>query len=94
MNFEEILEGWKNHLFPPEKMKEYILEVSKERMEICTPCIFNSKNRKHSKLRLDEHCTICGCTLSAKTKCLSCCCPKEYWMCVITEQQEEEINTE
>jgi hypothetical protein len=33
----------------------------------------------------------CGCTLSAKTACLSCECPKQKWMPVVTNEQEQEI---
>jgi hypothetical protein len=29
--------------------------------------------------------------LSAKTKCLSCKCPIDKWLPVLTEEQEEEI---
>jgi len=43
---------------------------------------------------VDEHCVECGCTLSAKTKCLSCSCPLEQWKAVITETQEKEMNIE
>lgn len=77
-------------------MKEIIQKVSDERMIFCSPCEFNSKNCTDKlslmeSLRIDEHCVLCGCTLSAKTKCLSCECDVHKWDAVMTEQEEEEI---
>jgi hypothetical protein len=91
MKIKQIYEGWKNNLFPSSQLKEIIKEVSKERMSICDNCEFNSKF--HKTIRPDVHCIDCGCTLSAKTKCLSCDCPLENpkWKAVVTEQQEEEM---
>lgn len=93
MDFSQIYEGWRNHLFPPEEIKKLITEVSVERLSVCKDCRFNSKNRKRN-IRPDEHCVLCGCTLVAKTKCLSCSCPRNYWLAVLTLEEEEEINNE
>lgn len=90
LNFKEIFEGWRNHLIPPEHLRKQIAEVSKERLKICRTCPFHSS--KHNTIRLDEHCTDCGCPLQAKTKCLSCGCDQYYWDAVLTEEEEEEIN--
>ena len=94
INFEQIIEGWKNHLFPSSYMKEIIKKVSEERMAICEQCEFHSKF--HKTYRPDEHCIDCGCTLLAKTKCLSCECPLDEpkWEAVVTEEEEELINNE
>jgi hypothetical protein len=88
INFSQIYEGWKNNLFPAADMRDYIEEVSKERMAICEGCDFIST--KHKSIRPDVHCTDCGCMLSAKTKCLSCACPKNKWEAVIDSVEEEE----
>jgi len=69
-------------------MKEYIQQVGKERMSICEECEFIST--KHESVRPDVHCTDCGCTLAAKTKCLSCACPLNKWKAVVSSQEEEE----
>jgi hypothetical protein len=45
---------------------------------------------KHKTIRPDVHCTDCGCTLAAKTKCLSCQCPLEKWKAVMSDREEEE----
>jgi len=78
MSLGQIIEGWKNHLLPEERTKAYIEHVSAERMNICNECEHIST--KHNTIRLDVHCTNCGCTLSAKTKCLTCECPFKKWL--------------
>jgi len=45
-------------------------------------------------VRPDAHCTNCGCTLSAKTKCLSCSCPLNKWEAVLTDDEEEQFKTQ
>jgi len=75
MILKHLIEGWKNHLLPNEVEAKIIEQVSKERMSICDSCSYHSKN--HKTIRPDAHCTHCGCTLIAKTKCLSCECPLE-----------------
>ena len=87
------MEGWRNHLFPPEHLRELIEQVSCERMAICCECKWHSKYI--SSLRPDDHCTNCGCTLSAKTKCLSCECPLPIpkWNAVISQEEEDEIES-
>ena len=97
MSLSEIYEGWRNELIPPSHLKEQIQKVSNERFEICKVCEWNSVNRKRNEnyrtIRLDAHCTKCGCTISAKTKCLSCRCPlpSPKWKAVLSREMEEEI---
>jgi hypothetical protein len=88
INFSQIYEGWKNNLFPAKDMKDYIKQVGDERMAICEGCDLISI--KHTTVRPDVHCTECGCTLAAKTKCLSCACPLNKWKAVIASGDEEE----
>jgi len=93
IEFAHIYEGWRNHIIPPAHLKKAIKLVSRERMMICKGCEFNSRNKKdYHSVRIDEHCTDCGCTLSAKTKCLSCCCPMDYWTSVVSKEEEDRIN--
>ena|SRR6187455_2007555 len=98
MGLKQIFEGWRNHIHPPEYLKEKIEEVSSERMDICRGCPFNSINATaagtYSSIRRDEHCIECGCTLAAKTKCLSCKCPKDYWGAELTPEEEKTIDDE
>lgn len=94
--FSQIYEGWRNNLLPPKKLKQQINQVSKERMGICEKCTYHSEVRKkklgYKTIRTDVHCTHCGCTLSAKTKCLSCSCPLKLWKEVMTEEEEDKLN--
>lgn len=88
INFAQIYEGWRNNLVPPAELKTQIIEVGKERMKICLECEHHSMYHKTN--RPDDHCTQCGCTLSAKTKCLSCSCPLEKWMAVLANPELEQ----
>ena len=90
MNIQQIIEGWRNNLFPPEEKKKIIEEISAYRMDICDGCDFHSKHHS-TPIRPDVHCTKCGCTLAAKTKCLSCNCPENKWQAIsIPEENEKE----
>ena len=81
MSLKQIYEGWKNHLLPEERQKAFIEHVSNERLAICGACEEHSSNKKDYKtMRIDAHCAECGCTLSAKTKCLTCECPFKKWV--------------
>jgi transcription initiation factor IIE alpha subunit len=92
MGVKQMIEGWRNNIIPPEKLKDVIEDTSKERMNICNNCEYIST--KHTSIRLDVHCTNCGCTLSAKTKCLSCSCPLNKWKAIISYDQQKQINNE
>ena len=89
INVGEIYEGWKNKLLPDADMVEQIDLVGAERLAICDACPNHSKNHKH--IRPDEHCVSCGCTLSAKTKSLSCKCPIDKWGAVLNDEQQDLI---
>lgn len=76
----QIAEGWKNNLTPQAFLDEHVINTSTSRMDICNACEEHSSNKEgYSSMRLDAHCTDCGCTLSAKTKCLTCECPLKKW---------------
>ena len=78
MSLGQIYEGWKNHLLPEERNKAFIEYTSQTRIAICEEC--DKHSSKHKSVRPDAHCTECGCTLSAKTKCLTCECPLKKWL--------------
>ena len=95
INFSQVYEGWKNKLIPPADKKDFIELASNHRTDICLSCEHHSENKrkdpKFKTIRPDHHCAYCGCTLSAKTRCLSCRCPLDKWLEAITPEQEEEI---
>lgn len=86
----QIAEGWKNNLTPAHYLDPKVIEISNERMSICNTCEEHSSNKKeYTSLRPDAHCTNCGCTLSAKTKCLTCECPLKKWGAASTPTKDD-----
>lgn len=83
-------------MFPAPELKEQIEKVSASRMAICKGCTYHSEVRKqklnYKTIRPDVHCVHCGCTLSAKTRCMSCSCPINLWGEALSKEQEDEIN--
>mgnify|MGYP001594690488 CR=1 FL=1 len=54
---------------------------------ICKACPFNSNNAENYKSdRIDEHCIMCGCTITRKTAALTANCGID---CCNYESQEE-----
>jgi hypothetical protein len=98
-NIKQIVEGYRNKLFPPEHLKELIEHVAGERKAICDECPHNSSVAKREgrwvsvSPCLGEHCMQCGCCLDAKQKCLSCECPLHKWLAVSSEEENEEIKS-
>jgi hypothetical protein len=90
MSLNQIIEGWKNHLLPEERQKAFIEHVSSTRLAVCQDCEEHSSNKKdYTSIRIDAHCTNCGCTLSAKTKCLTCECPLKKWLSQLMPQEND-----
>jgi hypothetical protein len=86
----QIMEGWAHNLTPKQLLNQQVIDVSTERMLICNSCEEHSSNKKDYKtIRPDAHCTNCGCTLAAKTKCLTCECPLRKWMSAQTLTDNE-----
>lgn len=76
---KKIFEGFKNRLAPSSAKREDIEKMAAERLQICRQCPSNSTNNGYQGLRCDEHCTICGCNLAAKTRSPSSKCPIGKW---------------
>jgi len=91
MRLKEIYEGWRNKVVPPRALRDEIDRVGSYRARICNSCNFNSV--RHNTIRPDRHCILCGCTISAKVKCLSCSCPHDppFWRNEISEREEDII---
>lgn len=75
---KQISEGLKNSLIT----KDSIEEIAAKRNEICQNC----PHRKNDK------CGVCGCFIHLKTRCLSCECPKFFWLAEVDEKEEELID--
>jgi hypothetical protein len=81
-------------LIPPAHLKELIEKTAQERINICLTCprySANAKKKGYETIRPDIHCVECGCTLAAKTKCLSCECPLKKWEAHLTQEQEQQL---
>lgn len=89
MPLMDIYDGWKNHILPSRALKDEVKRIHTKRIAVCNECPHHSKH--HHSLRPDNHCTLCGCTLVAKTKCLSCKCPIDKWIEEIEESFEDTI---
>lgn len=77
-------------------MKEIIENTYQERIVICNSCDEDSENKKKTgwtTLRIDRHCTNCGCTTEAKLRCLSCECPIKKWTKLIEQEHEYKLKT-
>ncbi len=94
MQLSKIYEGWRNKLVPPAYLKNVIDTTVEKRMGVCKECPHYSENAKtegYNTVRRDIHCTNCGCTLSAKTACLSCECPLKKWEASLSYEQQQEL---
>lgn len=92
IDFKGLLEGAWNSVF----VKENIEKIAEERLEICKGCSHNSDHAKkfnnYKTIRPDFHCTLCGCDLHMKTRCLSCECPIKKWLVQVSEGDDALIN--
>jgi len=88
--WKEILEGWRNDLFPPEEIKEKIRLTQEQRLEICKSCPLNSTP---NKIRTISYCKDCGCPLKKKSACLHCECPQKKWLAELTEDEVKTLKT-
>lgn len=89
-NRELILEGIKNYLFTSDTIEQ----IAQERYTICqgcpsidligTSCLAPGSN---------PCCSNCGCSLKFKTRSLSSECPAGKWKALMTEEEEEKLNS-
>lgn len=68
---KEIAEGWANVVLQNHN------DIAELRLKICNSCEHHSKF--HNTIRLDDHCTKCGCTLIAKARSMESKCPIGKW---------------
>jgi len=87
-NRKQIMEGLKNSLL----RKSYIEAVAQDRYEICNKCDKKDNTGKECLVKGTQPCcSLCGCTLSMKTRALSSECPAGKWKALITEEDEDEL---
>jgi len=90
-NKGKILEGLKNKVFK----QEHIEEIYNERKSICDKCPnLNLKGDKCYAPGTQPCCGVCGCSLSLLLRSLSSECEDGRWDAVLTEEQEDELNSQ
>jgi len=87
-SIKQLVEGYKNDLFPAEELKDQIRATQAKRQEICKAC---PRNSSPGEINTFSHCKECGCVLKKKTACLSCSCPLEKWLFETTPDEDREL---
>lgn len=87
-NRKQIVEGITNTIIKD----EFVEHVSQLRMEICNECPDKDIEGKECVMSGTQPCcSICGCSLSFKTRALSTSCPAGKWDAVATEEEEDKL---
>lgn len=89
-NFSSIMEGIINSIIANDDV-EYI---SAERNDICKLCEHLDVEGKDCLVSGSQPCcSMCGCSLYFKTRSLSSECPAGKWKALMTEEEEEKLNS-
>jgi len=85
-----ILEGVFNYYFTRKKIER----IASYRSDICTTCpLIDLVGTKCEIPGTQPCCGDCGCSLKYKTRSMSSECPQGRWFAVMTEEEEDEINS-
>ena len=88
-NRKQIAEGIKNSII----RDQFVEEVAEDRMSICLNCPNIDKEGSNCLVpKTQPCCSLCGCSLSLKTRSLSSECPDDHWPALLTEEQEDELD--
>jgi len=88
-NKNQILEGIMNSVFK----KEHVEEVAKLRNAICNDCPdIDTKGTECLAPGTQPCCSLCGCSLTFKTRSMSAECPAGKWKSLMTEEEENVLN--
>jgi hypothetical protein len=89
-NRKQIMEGVKNSII----RDAFVEKVAEERRKICDDCIRKDDEGKSCVMPGTQPCcNLCGCSLSFKIRSLSSDCPDLRWHAVISEEDEDKLNT-
>jgi hypothetical protein len=84
------MEGVKNSII----RDAFVEKVAEERRKICDDCIRKDDEGKSCVMPGTQPCcNLCGCSLSFKIRSLSSDCPDLRWHAVISEEDEDKLNT-
>jgi len=89
-NRKQIMEGIKNSVI----RDAFVEKVAEERLKVCNNCIRKDNEGKSCVMPGTQPCcNLCGCSLSFKTRSLSSDCPDLRWTALITEEDEDKLDT-
>lgn len=71
---QEIFQGFKNLIFPNQKIEE----IAEKRLKICFECPIRTDN-KCDKNKSENNINGCGCFLNMKTRSPASKCPVNKW---------------
>lgn len=87
-NRKQIVEGITNTVIK----NEFVEHVSSLRMEICNECPEKDNIGDQCVMPGTQPCcSLCGCSLSFKTRALSTACPAKKWASIVSEKKEDEL---
>lgn len=88
-NRKQIIEGITNTVIKD----EFVENVSALRMEICNTCPdIDTIGKECLMPKTQPCCSLCGCSLSFKTRSLSTSCPSKKWASIISEKKEDVLD--
>jgi hypothetical protein len=89
-NRKQIIEGITNSIVKD----EFVEHVSELRMEICNVCPDKDIEGKECVMPGTQPCcSLCGCSLSFKTRSLSTSCPAKKWASIVSEKKEDQLDS-
>jgi hypothetical protein len=84
------MEGIKNSVI----RDEFVESIAEHRNEICNSCEhIDLKGKECAVPGTQPCCSLCGCSLKFKTRALSTECPDGRWFALITEEDEDKLDT-
>lgn len=85
-----ILEGLIGYYFLKKKHKK----IADYRLGVCKACpLFDTAGAKCLVSGTQPCCGSCGCSLNYKVNSMSSSCPEGYWDALMTEEEEDDLNT-
>lgn len=88
-NRKQIIEGITNTVIKD----QFVEHVSQLRMEICNTCPDKDIEGEECVMPGTQPCcSLCGCSLSFKTRALSTACPAKKWASIVSEKKEDELD--
>lgn len=85
-NKNQIMEGIVNSIFKDSDVED----IANERKKICDSCLhIDLTGEECAVIGTQPCCSLCGCSLSLKTRSLSTECPINKWEAELTQDEED-----